>query len=263
MAIRLPPSLNRSLGRLIGGIRLRIRHGPNRGMWWSIASAGRGYLSGRFEARRIDALVALLRRGDRFWDVGAHKGYVTLAASRIVGAEGQVIAFEPAEVNRAFLGKHVAWNRLENVQIVPVALSDSDGEARLGGSGSSLALRLGSGDTLVPTRTLDSLIYQYDLDPPRVLKIDAEHSEAAVLRGARKSLSQIGMVWISLHSRALYAECRDLLRAHGLDVFESGSLRERIADPSVPWGADQELLGVRPDAGLSERRLRELDLFAA
>ena len=93
-------------------IPLRIRSGPNRGLKWSLASSGRGYRTGRFESGRIQALRSLVSHGDRVWDIGAHKGYVSMALSRSVGEEGSVTAFEPSQENLWFLRKHIEWNAL-------------------------------------------------------------------------------------------------------------------------------------------------------
>jgi hypothetical protein len=108
--MQLPYPL-RALGhRFLGGVPVRVRSGINRGRKWSLAAQGRGYGSGAFGRDRLDALAAVTRPGDCFWDVGAHKGFVTLVASRLVGASGHVVAIEPAAVNLGFLRRHVAWN---------------------------------------------------------------------------------------------------------------------------------------------------------
>ena len=148
-------------------IPLRIRSGPNRGLKRSLASSGRGYRTGRFESGRIQALRSLVSHGDRVWDIGAHKGYVSMALSRSVGEEGSVTAFEPSQENLWFLRKHIEWNALTNVRVFPVAVSDVDGSARFGGRGSSIAFRLGQGSEDVRVATQRSLANEEGLPPPR------------------------------------------------------------------------------------------------
>jgi FkbM family methyltransferase len=63
-------------------------------------------------------LMSHLQPGDTFVDVGANIGYVTLLASRVVGAAGCVISIEPSPANSAMLRRNVAANHAENVRVV-------------------------------------------------------------------------------------------------------------------------------------------------
>src|SRR5690606_39605116 len=108
--MQLPYHL-RAIGyRLLGAVGIRGRSGINRGRRWSLASTGRGYGSGRFGQDRLAALAAVVRPGETFWDLGAHKGIMTLAAARLVGPEGPVGAGEPGPGNLPSPRRHGAWN---------------------------------------------------------------------------------------------------------------------------------------------------------
>src|SRR5688572_4841682 len=144
------------LRRILRHVRVRIPEGPNQGLQWSLATAGRGYGKGTFERSRVQTIASLIRPGDCFWDIGAHKGYVTLLAARRVGKHGRVYAFEPASANLWYLRRHLRWNGGENVTVVPVAVANFDGLSRFGG-GSSLALQLGKGQEWVTVRSVRSL----------------------------------------------------------------------------------------------------------
>lgn len=258
---RLPLTVRRVGARLLGSVPIRIRGGPNAGLRWSLVSSGRGYISGRFEADRVAAITALLRPGDRFWDVGAHKGYISLAAARTVGPTGEVTALEPSAVNQLLLRRHIRWNRMANIRVLPVALSDAFGYARFGGSGSTIAFRLGRGNELVPTRTIESLIEMDGAPPPDVIKIDAEGSEARILRGGMKYLSPHMLIWISVHTRDLYHECCALLRDRDFRIFESARMAARTSGAEPTWGGDHELLAVGRERSVVESRLDALRLF--
>lgn len=240
---------------------MRIRGGPNAGHRWSLVSSGRGYVSGRFEADRVAAILALLRPGDRFWDIGAHKGYVSLAAARAIGPTGQVLALEPAAANRELLRRHIRWNRVENVRVIPVAVHDECGRARFVGSGSSITFRLGRGEEMVPTRTIRSLIETDGLPAPDVLKIDTEGNEARILAGGVEYLSPHMLIWLSIHGRALYDECSALLRSRGFRLFESASMSAALGKAAGDWGGDKELLAVGRERPVAESELRALRLF--
>ncbi len=242
-------------------IPLRIRSGPNRGLKWSLASSGRGYRTGRFESGRIEALSSLVSHGDRVWDIGAHKGYMSMALSRIVGDEGSVTSFEPSKENLWFLRKHIEWNELTNVRVLPGAVGDFDGSARFGGRGSSVTFRLGQGSEQVRVATLKSLTNEEDLRPPDVLKIDVEGNEGAVLRGAGDLLTDNMLLFISVHSRSAYDECRDYLSARRYRLHESVEMVKRLADPASHWGADHELIAVGDGRPASEGVVRSLPLL--
>lgn len=259
--MRLPYAIRTLGSRLLQNIPLRIRKGPCRGFRWSLASSGRGYVSGTFDAARVEALVSLLRPGDRVLDLGAHKGYVALAAARAVGEEGHVTAVEPAEQNLRLLKMHLEWNDVTNVSVVPVAVSGRNGEARFGGRGSTLAFELGEGERMVPTRTVARLIDSGAAALPDMLKVDIEGQEAAALRHSGRCLHADLLAWISIHSRELLAQCREILEERDFTLHPSAALRSVMADPGRPWEGDEELLAAGPGRSEDVAELQMLELF--
>jgi FkbM family methyltransferase len=205
-------------------------------------------------------IASLIRPGDCFWDIGAHKGYITLIAARRVGKRGRVYAVEPANANLWYLRRHLRWNGVENVTVVPVAVSNFDGLSRFGG-GSSLAFKLGKGKDLVPVRSVRSLIESGDCEPPTFLKIDTEGAEADILAGAGRYLENRRlMILISVHSPDLYAACSNLLRDRGFRVIESGPL---VAACRAAWQqpfsrdgrSDPDLLAIGSECLITEQDL--------
>ncbi|MCW5942327.1 MAG: FkbM family methyltransferase [Fimbriimonadaceae bacterium] len=131
-----------------------------------------------------------LRSGDSFFDVGANVGAYTLIAARLVGPTGQVVAFEPGAPTFGALVRNVGMNRIANVVALPMALSDADG---------LVELRYPSdlpGETVCSTSEipemvshclsfrLDRAIESLGLRCPKLLKIDTDGFEEAVLAGA-------------------------------------------------------------------------------
>lgn len=260
--VQLPYSVRRLGQRALGDIRVRIRSGHNRGRWWSAAALGRGYGSGRFARERLDALAAVILPGDALWDIGAHKGFVTLAASELVGPLGLVVAIEPAADNLRFLERHLAWNAIENARIVPVAVSDRVGSGFIGGSGSSVAFRLGGGPERVPVSTVELLaVGELDLGRPTVLKFDVEGEEVAVLRGTKRLLGTDQALLISTHSRELYEECRALLEPLGFRIYDSREIA-RHKQAGTPWTSDHDFLAVGFDRPVDPERINTLELIA-
>ncbi|MEX1184485.1 MAG: FkbM family methyltransferase [Gemmatimonadota bacterium] len=254
--MRFPRVIRRGAAALLGHARLRVRSGPNRGRWWSVASAGRGALAGTFEQQRVSALLGLLCPGDVVWDIGAHKGYVALAMARRVGDDGSVRAFEPSPENLQYLRRHMQWNGVRNVCIDPVALSDSEGEARFGGRGSSITFRLGGGDELVSVSTVATRLRQ-GVTPPTVLKLDVEAGEAGVLRGAGDALASVGLVFVAVHTRELYEECRLLLERHGFRVYRSAAMRSMMQRLPDGWSTDPDLLAIAPHRIVGQSDLQQ------
>ena len=81
---------------------------------------------GTHEADESEFITSFLGHGDIFLDVGANIGYFTLLASSNVGGEGEVHAFEPSPSTFEILRRNVVINRLNNVHLNRLGLSDLD-----------------------------------------------------------------------------------------------------------------------------------------
>lgn len=133
-----------------------------------------------------------LAPGDTVLDLGANVGAFTLLASRLVGPAGRVLAVEPIAANLACLDRMIAANKLANVEVIPAAVGDHDGEItitldpRCGGH--SAKKHSSTVSVQAPLRTVDSLLAERSAQP-RFLKADVEGMEAEVLLGARRTLA--------------------------------------------------------------------------
>ncbi len=144
-------------------------------------------------------LEAFLVRGGSFVDVGANIGIYTAWASRLVGAEGRVLAFEPVPATRRDLESVITVNNLSNVTVVPKALGEESGEIALWvtphASGLTTALPPIGASTAqrvdVPVARLDDEIAASGIADPALVKIDVEGLEMSVLRGAPRMLAAI------------------------------------------------------------------------
>lgn len=257
--MRLPYPVRAAGAALVGALPLPILAGPNAGRLWSLASAGRGFVTGRFERDRMASILGLLEPGDTVWDIGAHKGYVTLAAARRIGTGGAVVACEPSPDNLRLLRRHIAWNRVRHAVVVDAALSRSDGEARFGGVGSSITYRLGRGDRTVRVRRLDGLVAE-GLPAPTVAKIDVEGEEAAVLEGMGERLGGCRVLFVAVHHMEAYRGTRRVLDAAGFQVVESARMR-RFTESGEPWAGDADLVAIAPGAPGLVARARSLPLY--
>ncbi len=172
-------------------------------------------------------------------DVGAHHGLYTLLASKCVGRNGRVIAFEPSFRERRRLKRHLRYNPCANVEIQPCALGDHNGEADLylveGMHDWCNSLRTPNVEertskVRVEVRRLDDVLE--GMNWPRVdfIKLDVEGGELSFLHGARKML------------------CGDMRPAILVEVQDIRT---------VPWGyAARDIVRFLSDAGYSWSRWR-------
>jgi hypothetical protein len=76
----------------------------------------------------------------------------------------------------------------------------------------------------VKLASVDSLVASGAIAPPDIIKIDVEGAEGFVLRGALNVLKQHGpIVFVEIHSPALFAECSNLLSGLGYRISMIGT----------------------------------------
>ena len=255
--MRLPEPVKRLTNPVVGRVPVPIMSGPNRGLWWSLASAGSGYMSGRRAARQMNLVASLVGPGDVVWDVGAHHGFVSLCAAPRVGPSGEVHAFEPSNKNLWFISRHLGWNDIGNVTVHPYALSSYDGECCFGGPGTSKTLTLGKGTDLVSVRTGRGVIDCGAARSPTFAKLDVEGAEAEVLTGVIESLRRDAILLIAVHGREAYHSCVSILGANGYSILPSRAMRASL---DGTWRSDPDMLCVGPDHAtgvLTQRLLRQ------
>jgi FkbM family methyltransferase len=174
------------------------------------------YAVGLHENSILECLASHLRRGDVFYDVGAHIGFVALVAARLVGPEGRVFAFEPDPDNSSRVAHHARMNALPQIEpVCSVVWSEctavffhraADASSRNTGSVivSSGSSNIG-GIISVHALTIDRFAQEHPA--PRLIKIDVEGGEGDVLRGAEAVLRGAKPILICEihHERALAA----------------------------------------------------------
>jgi FkbM family methyltransferase len=133
-------------------------------------------------------------------DIGAHAGQFSKLFAAMAPA-GRVHAFEPSPYARSILTRALAWNRIANVEVTPLGLSDAAGEQTLytpikkrGGMGFGIA-HLGaddSGRALVEHRIQLTTIDAYCQGFTRLdlIKIDVEGWEVSALTGGRATIAR-------------------------------------------------------------------------
>jgi FkbM family methyltransferase len=254
---------NRYLGPLVRRSSQRLRERPRtiargqgRGLRFNPAGTHPGYALGTSEPEIQELLAANVKPGSVMWDVGANVGFLTLIAARLVGPNGQVVAFEPLPSNCEAIRRNLALNQMGNVEVVGVALSDEIGSAKLDvyrartlaklaehdgerdrghddrgagadrdvGAGAEEGGDPGLGRVLVEqievrVSTFDALLASHSA--PALVKMDIEGAEAAALRGAGKLLAEVRPILLcELHGTA--DAVMDVLDEHDYEVTTVG-----------------------------------------
>jgi FkbM family methyltransferase len=173
---------------------VRIRSGPGSGLLLPIVPRfEKYYWTGTHESHIQEALTTILRPGMRFWDVGAHIGFFSLLASRLVTDTGSVEAFEPFPPNRARLTRSIDLNHASNITVHGLALAGRSQTTTFHVHPSSLMGSLvstrGTPAMEVPCLTADDALKS--IQAPNVIKIDAERLELEILQGADKLLTAL------------------------------------------------------------------------
>ncbi len=153
------------------------------------------------ETRLAKFIIQSLQEGDSFLDIGAHFGYFSLLASKLVGKTGQVISIEPSQTTFYILQQNAAGR--QNMKTYHAAASDKEGTQRFFelpnkySEYNSLDVeqykntnwfkKLKLKENLVETIVIDNFLQKNELKP-RIIKIDVEGAEEAVLRSIKNYL---------------------------------------------------------------------------
>jgi FkbM family methyltransferase len=157
-----------------------------------------------YEPHVRDCFNAYLKPGDVYIDVGAHIGFHAVFAAHRVGKDGLIFAFEPDLINFQRLQRNLLqfpWARCINTAVwdrtssLTFERSSTKGES---GWGKVSAMRdFGTGERVeIPSIALDDWFRDSQVRRWDAMKLDAEGSELAVLRGAQISLEKFRPVLV-------------------------------------------------------------------
>jgi FkbM family methyltransferase len=154
-----------------------------------------------WEEQTLECIAGLYRHyvpGTSIVHGGAYFGDMLPFYSQLVGTSGQVLAFEPVSLNYACAVETILLNKLSNVTLLNLALSDQttglcmeteQGGVPLGGGSRIVPRQLHSGFEEVKATTLDALL-ETATDRIGVIHLDVEGHEEAVIRGAMRTIAK-------------------------------------------------------------------------
>lgn len=171
---------------------------PWGGVWRAENDAcGRAILRRQFENAERQFVERYLEAGMTVLDIGAHHGFYSLLASKKVGDNGRVVAFEPSPRERKRLVRHLSLNACSNVLVEETALGETEGQADffLVANKETGCNSLRQPQTKHPTRRvqvqvkrLDEYLRTAQIGRVDFIKLDVEGAELSVLRGAGEVL---------------------------------------------------------------------------
>jgi FkbM family methyltransferase len=141
------------------------------------------------------------------YDIGAHFGIFSLAAAQF---GGRAIAVDASPAAERMMTIQASLNKCsDRVQIVRAAVSDTNSSVDMLNSGvfsdgyfKATRQRPKKELTQVQAITIDEMALRFGI--PTHIKIDVEGHEAAVLRGARATLSQFSpILFLELHNEMI------------------------------------------------------------
>lgn len=152
------------------------------------------YYLGTYEPELTKYLLEVVCPGMQVIDAGANIGYYTLLLSHLVGADGQVYAFEPVPELYQALVHNIQSNRLSNVRAFPYAVGDFSGEIDFYADSTGVSSSMLPDDDL-PLRSIRVQMVSLDeiipLEVPiAFVKIDVEGAELSCLRGMSRVLQR-------------------------------------------------------------------------
>lgn len=181
---------------------VNILSGSLKGWKWLPQSGNHSYWLGTYEKDYVKAFTQSIHAGFVVFDIGAHTGYFTLNAAKIVGNEGKVFAFEPLPRNIALLREHLQLNNCNNVRLFEVAVSSKSGRKGFISRNSFMGHLSNKGELTVEVVALDELMGQENFANPNVIKIDVEGHDYLVLKGAENLIKETRpMLFISTHGK--------------------------------------------------------------
>ena len=150
-------------------------------------------VNGSYEEETTKLFSEILKEGMTVLDIGANIGYFSLLASREVGENGRVFAFEPYHETFSLLQKNIEANGFNNVMPVEKAVSNQCGKQKLFLASDPGEHSLGGDDSYdsveVDVTTVDAFVREQNISVDLV-KIDAEGAEMHVLEGMSETISK-------------------------------------------------------------------------
>ena len=152
----------------------------------------------------------------------------------------KIYAFEPFPLNIGNINNHIKLNKIKNVEIVSMAVSDKiDRLFFKVGKNNSEGMLSKDGEIEVDTITLDTFVKNGAL-PPDLIKIDIEGAEYNALIGAKETLIKYKpVIFLATHGKNVHVQCINLLKSIGYKLESIGDKNLDETDELIAYSKDQ------------------------
>lgn len=192
---------------------------------------------GTQEAYKTEAFVNSYKKGEIFFDIGAHVGYFSAIAAVLNKGSDKIYAFEPRPMNARFFRKHMLVNNFHNVTLFEVAVGKAEGEVSFDtGHGSATGCVSDTGKLKVKQVSIDKMVKEGTLPAPGYIKIDVEGGEINVLKDLQNIIH-------SSHPKLLVATHNPECHKFVLDFLNKNRYSFNILNPDSIKG-DTEIIAL-------------------
>jgi FkbM family methyltransferase len=232
------PIWKKILYRLIPNIRM-IGETPLGGKFYYFARKHKGFLFNRLKNSHHEVVIFdyykdKLKEDSIVYDIGANIGIHTIGTSQLIGDKGKIICFEPDNSNLELLKQNIKFNKKESVcKVVNSAVGNCVGKVNFqldlvsSATGTLSSIReislqhewtnTKSMEITVDCVTIDSMVFENQLEPPNVVKIDVEGAESIVLEGMEQTMKKYHP---DIVIDGITADSFSLLVEHGYSIFD-------------------------------------------
>jgi len=173
-----------------------------------------------------------VQKNDTVVELGAYQGFGTLRLSEMVGKGGLVLAVEADETNYKIIQRNLENNNIKNVIAVNAAIWGTEEQRTMyiaDGAGTqyrSLTEGLVNTDRQqeVQTRTVDSLMTEYNIKNVDFVTMEINLAEFPALSGMKQILSQdnfriVSAGWYNIGTEPAAVLMEKELKKHGATVY--------------------------------------------
>ena len=191
------------------------------------------------EPETVTWICSNLEPSGVFYDIGANTGSYSLVAATLLNNEGRVVSFEPVPSTFIELCQNIQINGMSNsITPINIPLSEENSISKfglnsfMGGVGMHMGIskelmHSNSDQTifhyLVKTQTLDSVVKEFELPLPSIMKIDVDGPEFQILKGASNVLKNNKLKSLQIEIDQVNQPISEIvlfLEAHGLILKE-------------------------------------------
>jgi FkbM family methyltransferase len=134
------------------------------------------------------------KQGDVLVDAGAYNGHVSILLSKLVGATGRVISFEPDPSNRVLCSENMKLNNINNIILIDKGLWTVDTVLEFNSNNSVASSVFYQAENAtkiqIAVTSLDIFIQRQRLSACDYIKMNIEGSEIMALKGATETLKK-------------------------------------------------------------------------